>query len=76
MIAITRGCELAQRLRLLRRLVRMLHLFSGSFLALPPNLGTKESMIGIYRHSKAHDASEEISEEVRFPLGNKILVSF
>ncbi len=45
-------------------------------LALPPNLGTKESRIGIYTHSEAHDASEEISEEVRFPLGTKILVSF
>ncbi len=54
----------------------MLHLFSGSFLALPPNLGTNESRIGIYGHSEAHDASEEISEEVRFPLGTKILVSF
>ncbi len=49
----------------------MLHLVSGSFLSLPPNLGTKESRIGIYTHSEAHDASEEISEEVRFPLGNK-----
>lgn len=55
----------------MKRLVRLLEFSSGSLTSLPLNLGTKEPRTGTYRLPEAHDASDVISEKVRFQLGNK-----